>query len=167
LKIISLFGYSGSGKTYFITRAIKKLKQEFNIKVAVIKNIHQHRIDEKGKDSYLFSQAGAQYSIIKNEFEENAIFFKNEVKIDELIKWIESGPLKVDLIFTEGFRQLPYPAILCVKEFSEIEQQLSSNVKMISGFIVNDVSIFIDKSNIPIVDINKDFRRFLKIFNIN
>jgi len=166
LKILSLFGYSGSGKTHFITTAVKKLKQRLNFEVAVIKNIHQHRIDEKGKDSYLFSHSGAQYSIVKNKFDEYGIFFKSDTNIEDLINWIENGPLKIDLIFTEGFRNLSYPAILCVKNFSEIEKQLNSNVKMISGLIVNEIYNLKQKNNIPIVNISKDFETFLDLFEI-
>jgi molybdopterin-guanine dinucleotide biosynthesis protein MobB len=167
LKILSLFGYSGSGKTHFITIAVKKLQERLNLKVAVIKNIHQHRIDETGKDSYLFSQSGAQYSIIKNKFEEYGIFFRRKMTIEDLINWIEKGPLKVDLILTEGFRNLSYPAILCVKDYSEIEKQLTSNVKMISGLIVNEINNLRRKIDIPIVDISKEFDSFLDIFEIN
>ena len=54
--IISVIGYSGSGKTHFIQKAIKRLKTEFNFEVVVIKNVHQHKIDEEGKDSYKFSE---------------------------------------------------------------------------------------------------------------
>lgn len=167
MKILSLFGYSGSGKTYFITTAVKKLKQRLNLKVAVIKNVHQHGIDEKGKDSYLFSQSGAKYSIIKNKFEEYGVYFKSKIAFEDLINWIEKGPLKFDLIFTEGFRTLSYPAILCVKDYSEIEKQLTSKVKMISGLIVNQMNNIKGNIKIPIVDISKEFDTFLEIFEIN
>ena len=39
--IISVIGYSGSGKTHFIQKAIRRLKSELNFEVVVIKNIHQ------------------------------------------------------------------------------------------------------------------------------
>ncbi|MFX0056905.1 MAG: molybdopterin-guanine dinucleotide biosynthesis protein B [Candidatus Hodarchaeota archaeon] len=167
MKIISLFGYSGSGKTHIIKIFIKKLKEQLNYEIAVIKNVHKHKIDEEGKDSFLFSQAGANYSIIKNQINEYAIFFKTDMNIEDLIKWIEDGPLKVDLIIIEGFRDLSYPAILCVKNFSEIEPQLSSNVKMISGLIVKQVNKLEYKNKIPIVDISKEFQTFLEIFDIS
>jgi len=51
MKIISVIGYSGSGKTYLIEKIIRKLKVELNLEVSVIKYIHEHRVDEKGKDS--------------------------------------------------------------------------------------------------------------------
>ncbi|GAH53371.1 unnamed protein product, partial [marine sediment metagenome] len=57
MKIISVIGYSGSGKTYIIEKIIRKLKFELDIEVDVIKYIHEHRVDEKGKDSFRFSES--------------------------------------------------------------------------------------------------------------
>lgn len=164
--IISVIGNSGSGKTHFIQKLIRKLKTELNFEVAVIKNIHQHQIDEEGKDSYIFTEAGAVYSIIKNKFNENAIFFKKKINSEELIKWIIKGPFKVEIIFTEGFRNLSFPTILCVKEISEIKPQLNENVKAISGLITTSKLSQKSESKLPIVDAEENFKSFLKVFEI-
>ena len=163
-KIISLIGFSGSGKTYFITRAIQLLKSELNLNVACIKNVHQHRIDEEGKDSKLFTEAGASYSIIKNQFNEHAIFVKKEIKIETIIEWLKKAPIKIDLLFIEGFRKINYPTILCVKKAEEINPQLNPNVKMISGIINSDE--YEEKAEIPLVNIETGFQKFLKLFEI-
>ena len=165
--IISVIGYSGSGKTHFIQEAIRRLKSELNFEVAVIKNIHQHKIDEiEGKDSYKFTESGAVYSIIKNKFNENAIFFKKKINIEELIKWIINGPFKVEIIFTEGFRNLDFPTILCLKEINEIKNQLNENVKAISGLITTSKLSQKSEIKLPIVDAKENFESFLKIFEI-
>jgi len=164
MKIISLIGYSGSGKTYFITRAIQLLKSEFNYNIACIKNVHQHPIDKRGKDSNLYTEAGATFSIIKNKFNEHALFIKKELEINTIIKWLENAPIKIDLIFIESFRNLNYPSILCIKDNEEISPQLTSNVRMISGIIKPDT--FNYKTDIPLIDIELDFQKFLKIFEI-
>ena len=164
--IISVIGYSGSGKTHFIQKAIKRLKTELNFEVVVIKNVHQHKIDEEGKDSYKFSEAGAVYSIIKNKFNENAIFLKKKINIEELIRWIIKGPFKVEIIFIEGFRNLSYPTILCIKELSEIKPQLNDNVKAISGLITTSKLSQKSEIKLPIVDAEQNFESFLKIFDI-
>ena len=166
MKVISVIGYSGSGKTHFIQKTIRRLKTELNFEVVVIKNIHQHQIDEKGKDSYIFTEAGAVYSIIKNKLDENAIFFKKKINIEELIRWVIKGPFKVEIIFTEGFRHLSYPTILCVKELSEIKPQLNENVKVISGLITTRKPSQKSEIKLPIVDIEENFESFLKIFEI-
>ncbi len=164
--IISVIGYSGSGKTHFIQKMIRRLKTELNFEVVVIKNIHQHQIDEKGKDSYIFTEAGAVYSIIKNKLDENAIFLKKKINIEELIRWVIKGPFKVDIIFTEGFRNLAYPTVLCVKELSEIKPQLNENVKVISGQIATSKLNQKKEIKLPIVGAEESLENFLKIFEI-
>ena len=164
--IISVIGYSGSGKTHFIQKAIRRLKTELNFDVMVLKNIHQHQIDKEGKDSYIFTEAGAIYSIIKNKFNEKAIFFNKKINIEELIRWIIKGPFKIEIVFTEGFRNLPYPTILCVKKKSEISPQLNESVKVISGLITTSKVSQKSEIKLPIVDTEENFENFLKIFEI-
>jgi len=166
MKIISLIGFSGSGKTYFIINAVKLLKLQLDYEVSCIKNVDQHNIDKEGKDSFEFTKAGATYSIIKNQFNEHAFFFKSKLDIKEIIEWISKGPLKVDLIFIEGFRNLNYPTVLCVKNFKEIDQQLSENVRMISGVFLSKNQKHKEYKGIPIKSIRENFNEFLEIFDI-
>lgn len=166
-KTISVIGYSGSGKTNFITTVIKFLKENLNFNVAVIKNVKHHQIDEKGKDSHKFTEAGASYSVIRNDKNEIAIFLKNEeIRLEELFKWLDNGPFKIDIIITEGFRNLNQPTVLCASDLKEIQEQLSKNVKIVSGVICSkDIS---NKKilDLPIIDIKSQFSRFLDIFEI-
>ena len=166
MKIINIIGYSGSGKTHLIEYFIKKLKNEFNFEVSVVKNIHEHRIDEEGKDSFKFSEAGALFSVIKNKFNQNAIYLNKKISIDALINWLNKSPYKVDLIIIEGFRNVAYPTILCVKELKDIETQLNRNVKVISGLITLDKYSEEKELKIPIFSIEQNFEKFTKIFNI-
>ena len=166
-KIISVIGYSGSGKTNFITTAIKFFKENLNYNVAVIKNVKHHQIDENGKDSYKFTTAGATYSVIRNEKNENAIFFKNEdIKLEELFNWLENGPFKLDIVITEGFRNLNKPTDLCISNINEIEEQVTKIVKMVSGVICSKDLKDTEISDLPIIDIKSQFSKFLEIFEI-
>ncbi|MFX0148277.1 MAG: molybdopterin-guanine dinucleotide biosynthesis protein B [Candidatus Hodarchaeota archaeon] len=166
MKIVSVIGYSGSGKTFLISNAIKLLKQQLNLKSSVIKNVHKHEIDVEEKDSYKFADVGAQYSIIRNNLKENAIFIKKDIEIKSLIELIEVGPLKTDILFIEGFRNLNFPTILCVKNFSEIKSQLTKKVKMISGLVTKNQTDLQAEIDLPIIDIINNFERFLNIFKI-
>jgi molybdopterin-guanine dinucleotide biosynthesis protein B len=167
IKIIDVIGYSGSGKTQFITQAIKLLKNLLNYNVVVIKNVKHHQIDKKGKDSYKFKESGASYSIIKNNANDVGIFLQiREDNLKEVISWVQKGPYNVNLFLIEGFRHLNHPTILCAKNLEEIEPQLNKDVKMISGIICSDEierDIYLD---LPILDLEKDFHKFLEIFNI-
>ncbi len=167
MKAFSVIGYSGSGKTHLIEFLIKKFKTELNLEVSVVKYIHEHRIDEEGKDSFKFSGAGAVFSVIKNKFNQNAIYLNKKISLEALIDWLNKSPFKVGLIIIEGFRDAPYPTILCVKEFKDIEVQLNKNVKLISGLIALNKPSKETEDQIPIFSIQQNFKRFTKIFNIH
>jgi len=167
IRIFDVIGYSGSGKTYFIMNAIKLLKLKMHLNVAVIKNVKHHQIDEKGKDSRMFTESGACYSVIQNLNKEMAVFLNaRDINFNRLIKWLDQGPYEIDVIFTEGFRNLNNPTILCISKIDEIEPQLTDNVKMISGIICGKKSYNKITLGIPILNIEEDFQRFLDIFDI-
>jgi molybdopterin-guanine dinucleotide biosynthesis protein MobB len=167
MRIIDVIGFSGSGKTYFIMKAIKLFKLQLGYNVTVIKNVKHHEIDERGKDSHIFTNSGASYSIIQNLNNEMAIFLKAEENgFDKLIKWLEQGPYKIDIVFTEGFRDLNHPTVLCVNTIDEIKKQITNTVKMISGSISEKREVDNIPFNIPIINIEENFEEFLKIFKI-
>ncbi|MFX1311669.1 MAG: molybdopterin-guanine dinucleotide biosynthesis protein B [Promethearchaeota archaeon] len=167
IRIIDVIGYSGSGKTNFIINAIRLFKEYLNYDVVVIKNVKHHQVDMENKDSYKFFKAGAKYSVIGNQNREIALFLKLDDKfIDEIINWLQKGPHKIDICLTEGFRNLNNPTVLCTKKLEDIDKQFNGNIKMISGIIcILNIKVK-NIGNVPIVDIEKDFQKFLKIFNI-
>ncbi len=162
--VISMIGFSGSGKTEFIVNAIKLLQDKLNLTSVVIKNIHKHQIDEEGKDSYKFTHSGAIFSITKNVNNETTIFLKKEISIEHLIDWLLKSPFGVDIVFTEGFRDLNYPTILCIKDYGEIESQKTNNVRMISGLILKEKTHEAIHLGIPIIHIQDDFFKISENF---
>jgi molybdopterin-guanine dinucleotide biosynthesis protein B len=166
MNVISVIGKSGSGKTHLIEFLIKKFKTEHDLEVSVVKYVHEHRIDEEGKDSFKFSEAGAVFSVIKNKFNQNAIYLNKKISVEDLINWLKKSPYKVDLIIIESFRDVSYPTILCVKELQEIEVQLNKNVKLISGLIGLNKPSKKREDQIPIFNIQENFERFSNLFNI-
>ena len=167
IKIIDVIGYSGSGKTHLITNAIKLFKKQLNYNVVVIKNVKHHQIDKEGKDSHKFTESGAIYSIIKNNTNDVGIFLKKkEDNFEEIYDWLQKGPSNVDLLLTEGFRHMNNPTILCVSKVDDIESQINENVKLISGIICSSILNIESFTEIPILDLEKEFQRFLEIFKI-
>jgi molybdopterin-guanine dinucleotide biosynthesis protein len=73
---------------------------------------------------------------------------------------------KIDLAFVEGFRGLDVPEILCVENLGDIPSQLNLNIKMISGVISTKIEKINSVKDIPIINIEKQFQRFLEIFDI-
>ncbi len=145
---------------------MKLLKEILNFEASVIKYIHEHEIDEEGKDTYEFGKSGAAFAIARNIKNETTVFVKRDITIEQLIDWIAKGPFKVDVIFTESFRNLKYPSVVCLKDLKELEAQKTNSIKIISGLITtgnNPVKVY---EKIPIIDIKKDFKKFLDIFNL-
>ncbi|KKL92545.1 hypothetical protein LCGC14_1883610, partial [marine sediment metagenome] len=133
----------------------------------VVKNIKHHQIDKEGKDSYKFTESGASYSIIKNNNNDYGIFLNvNEDNLKKIVNWVHQGPIQIDILLTEGFRTLDHPTTLCVRNLDEIEQQLNKNVKLISGIICSKNINTNTFSNLPILDIEKNFFKFKDLFQI-
>ena len=83
-----------------------------------------------------------------------------------MLNWLNNSPFKLDVIFFESFRNLPYPTILCVKDLDEIRAQLNENVKMISGLITSKPFTQKEELNLPVVDIENNFKEFCNIFKL-
>ncbi len=108
-RIISFVGYSGSGKTTFITQLITELKRR-GISVAVIKHdAHRFEIDKEGKDTFRFYEAGSDCVAICND-QKSAIIQRNETCPD-VHEIIEMLPGRYDVIIVEGFRMSDLPKI--------------------------------------------------------
>jgi molybdopterin-guanine dinucleotide biosynthesis protein MobB len=166
MKKISVIGFSGSGKTHTIINAIKKLKEELDLDSIVIKYIHEHQINKEGKDTYKYLQSGAQFSITKNVYNETTIFLSKELSIGDLIDWIEKAPFKSDIIFFEGFRDLDVPTLLCLKKETNLKDQLNKDVRAISGMIATSYNKR-ELLGYPMLNIERDFDRFIDLFKIN
>lgn len=117
--VISFVAKSGSGKTTLLEKVIIRLKQD-GLRLAVIKHdAHQFDIDKPGKDTWRFSQAGADVVAISSP-EKLAVIEKvtEEKELDELIEMVS----EVDLILTEGFKRGDKPKIEVFR--SEAHNQL-------------------------------------------
>ncbi|MEG0640961.1 MAG: molybdopterin-guanine dinucleotide biosynthesis protein B [Clostridium sp.] len=108
IPIISVVGFSNSGKTTLLVKIIKEIKKR-GYKVAIIKHhSHDFDIDHEGKDTYLHAKAGADTVVISSPTK-YAIVSKveDEKTIDELAKNIKD----VDIIITEGYKSGNKPKI--------------------------------------------------------
>jgi molybdopterin-guanine dinucleotide biosynthesis adapter protein len=113
IPIISIVGYSNSGKTTLIERIIPKLKEK-GYKVGTIKHdAHHFDIDHKGKDTWRMSAAGADAVAISSKGKMAFIEVLDEEKnIDELAQWLFKD---VDIIITEGYKAFDKPKIEVIR----------------------------------------------------
>lgn len=108
IPVVSVVGYSNSGKTTLLVKIIKELKSR-GFKVATIKHHHKEvDIDKPGKDTWRHAQAGADTVVLASP-SKVAIIKQNprEMSLDEIIENISD----VDIIITEGFKREKKPKI--------------------------------------------------------
>lgn len=104
VPVITVVGWSNSGKTTFNTKTVEILAQA-GVRVGVIKH-HGHKtggVDQEGKDSWKYSQAGAN-PVVLSASDQYAIFVstpEREATREELVARIAD---EVDLVIVEGFR---------------------------------------------------------------
>lgn len=99
--VLTFVGKSGTGKTTFLERLIPELKSR-GLRLAVVKHdAHQFEMDQPGKDTWRFSQAGADVVAISNA-QKAAIIEQppRELTLNEVISRLP----EVDLILTEGYK---------------------------------------------------------------
>jgi molybdopterin-guanine dinucleotide biosynthesis protein B len=113
IPLITVIGKSGCGKTTLLEKLVTELKQR-GYKLATVKH-HSHRgfdIDQPGKDSWRFAQAGSDHVIIAAP-DKIASYRKieRELTLDEIAATISD----VDLILVEGYRQAEKPSIEVVR----------------------------------------------------
>jgi molybdopterin-guanine dinucleotide biosynthesis protein B len=109
LPIVSVVGKSRSGKTVLIESLIPEFKRR-GYKVAALKHSsHGMEIDQRGKDSWRFAQAGSDAVLISSP--DKLAFVKNldhELDIEEILPIIGA---EFDLVLAEGFRKSKTPKI--------------------------------------------------------
>jgi len=104
--IYSIVAYSGTGKTTLLEKLIADLKSR-GLRVAAIKHdAHEFEIDREGKDSWRFTRAGADVTIIASETKA-ATIENRPVPLETLLGRITD----VDIILAEGYKSAPWPKI--------------------------------------------------------
>ncbi|WP_418792055.1 molybdopterin-guanine dinucleotide biosynthesis protein B [Phosphitispora sp. TUW77] len=124
IPVISVVGYSNSGKTTFVVKLIKEFKKR-GFKIATIKHHHKNiEMDAPGKDTWKHARAGADTVVLACPGQ-LGIFEKSsrELSLDEIVSRI-SG---VDLIITEGYKKEDKPKIEVFR--SEVHTSLISPPK--------------------------------------
>ena len=115
MKIVGIVGWKNSGKTYFASKIINKLKIK-NYRVASIKHAHhEFDIDHKGTDSYFHREAGSSQVLVSSS--------KRWVKITELnnskeqtLNDLLNQLSETDIVIVEGFKNDNHPKIEIIKK---------------------------------------------------
>ena len=106
IPVISFVGYSGTGKTTLIEKLIRSLKAD-GIRVAVVKHdVHGFDMDREGKDTWRFTEAGADMTLIASPAR-TAVLDQRPADLWEMLGKIHD----VDLVIVEGFKKEPITQI--------------------------------------------------------
>ncbi len=112
---VAFTGPSNSGKTTLILKVARKLINEHHKQVAIIKHDPKDkaRFDVVGKDSYKFSDTGAE--VIVTSPNRTTYFSKKHKDLDEMIRVFDD----FDILLVEGLKSLPLPRISIFRDSLE------------------------------------------------
>lgn len=145
---VAFTGPSNSGKTTLILKVARKLIHEHNKEVAIIKHDPKDkaRFDVEGKDSYKFSDTGAE--VIVTSPTRTTYFSQRQKELDNMIKLFD----KFDILLVEGLKNLALPRI------SVFRESIDSDYFPYMDALATDNSINLDNYEIPknidILDLN-------------
>lgn len=106
---VSFIARSGTGKTTLLTAVIAELKKR-GYKVGAIKHdAHNFEIDHPGKDSYRFTESGADSMLICSN--SKLAFVKQYQQQPDIDVLIDTYFSDVDILLVEGFKKLGLPKI--------------------------------------------------------
>lgn len=145
---IAFVGYSGSGKTTLATQVVEQLKLR-GYRVGVLKHdAHNIQLDVEGKDSSLYTQAGADSVIVSSP---RHIFLIEKTSEQKTVEQLLTRFQEVDLIIVEGFKQANMAKLLVARTEEQLDlfDQLSRVVA-----IVTDAPYMRAARDCPILDIN-------------
>jgi molybdopterin-guanine dinucleotide biosynthesis protein B len=104
---VAFTGPSNSGKTTLILKVARKMIHEQGLKVAIIKNDPKDKavVDVPGKDSYKFSDTGAE--VIVTSPTRTTYFSQRHNELEDMVKMFGD----FDVLLVEGLKNLPLPRI--------------------------------------------------------
>jgi molybdopterin-guanine dinucleotide biosynthesis protein MobB len=165
--IVSIAAKSGTGKTTLVVKLIGELKKR-GYRVGAIKHdAHQFNIDKEGKDSWRFTQAGADTMLVTSREKLAMVKINPENREPPVLESIHRYFSDVDIVLTEGFKKNDMPKI-------EVHRRERSDRLLYRDEIYDPTLIAVASDeplqvDVPVLDINDavaicDFieERFLK-----
>lgn len=153
---LGFVGFSGSGKTTLISQVIVQLKLK-GYRVGILKHdVHDFQMDVEGKDTYKFSEAGADLVAISTSTKLNMLEkLQRPLEFEEILQRFNG----VDLIIIEGYKQAEVPKILIARTLEQLAlfNQLSQVMAIATSLLTDsfEVSRLIKQnSTITLLDLN-------------
>ena len=151
LPLLSIVGWSGTGKTTLLQQVIPILLSK-GIRAGLIKHTHHEMdVDTPGKDSYLLRKAGASQVMVASS-ERWALMCetpeKQSIDLPYLLSRMDHSVLEIVLV--EGFKEESVPKIILWRAGIKdgIEELLDEQVIAVAS----DQKLAL---NVPVLDINR------------
>ena len=113
VPMIAFAGFSNTGKTTYIEKLVAYLKSE-GLRVGVLKHdSHGFQMDREGKDTWRFTQAGADMVAIVSDVQ-TAVLENRKIELKEAVTFFHD----VDILITEGYKFADCPKIAVYREAS-------------------------------------------------
>ena len=138
MKIVGIVGWKNSGKTYFVSKIINKLKTK-KYRVASIKHAHhKFEIDHKDTDSYIHRKSGSTQVIVSSSKRWAKITELNDSK-EPTLNYLLNQLSKTDIVIVEGFKNDNHPKIEIIKKGNNdyLFNKISNIKAVISEEIIN------------------------------
>lgn len=145
---VAFTGPSNSGKTTLILKVARKLIHEHSLDVAIIKNDPKDKaqFDVPGKDSYKFSDTGAE--VVVTSPTRTTYFSQRHKELDEIVRLFGD----FDVLLVEGLKNLPLPRI------SIFRNQIDTDYFPYMNALAIDESINLNDYDLPggidVLDLN-------------
>jgi molybdopterin-guanine dinucleotide biosynthesis protein MobB len=151
IPVVSFVAMSGTGKTTLIEKVIPELKV-MGLRLAVVKHdVHGFEMDHPGKDTWRFSQAGADMVVISSH-DKFALIEKpvKEYNLRDIISKIHD----VDLIIVEGYKKERKATILVIRSDEGIKEASDIQIDIPSEDLLAVASNIPADYGIPCYDLN-------------
>lgn len=145
---VAFTGPSNSGKTTLILKVARKLIHEHKLEVAIIKHDPKDkaRFDVEGKDSYKFSDTGAE--VIVTSANRTTYFSQKHSELDNMIRLFN----EFDVLLVEGLKTLPLPRISVFRNFIDSDYFEFMDALAIDNSI--NKQAYSLPSNVDVLDLN-------------
>ncbi|HKL43315.1 MAG TPA: molybdopterin-guanine dinucleotide biosynthesis protein B [Clostridia bacterium] len=128
MKVFSVFGYSGSGKTTIVESLVKELKER-NYSIGSIKEIHYEafKMDAEGTNTDRHRRQGAEPVTARGNMETD-IMYSRKLSLPEILYHYNQ-----DYVVCEGLTDYNLPRILAAKSIEELEERWDTGIFAVSG----------------------------------
>ena len=151
MKIITIVGIRGAGKTTVLECLVRELRQR-GYTVGTAKSVFcpAFHMDKPGSNTDRHAKAGAQVIAARGEHETTFIY-PRKLKPSE---WLPAF-LGCDWVLCEGDYELPVPRIVAAKEETDARERINAITLAVSGCISGTCTELKDR---PVLDPRKDIQ---------